>query len=530
MNDTVKAIVSILDTGRPELQVAAAQILGELGIKEPAAVKSLSAATARSHVLARFAIEALARIGTAEALRVVVRSLVEHEGLVDQASHLLGESGVASHPAIVEAVDAAPADRRLRLLQVLARLLTKDTVQAFVRAMAEPELSAQVAKLVLDAAPTMTEPVRKSLREGLLAAMKEPMPDAAVASVIGVLAVIDAGGAKTMLLHHVGDKSALPIRLAALAALRGQELTVVQVKAFLAQLEDTAQQPVHDAVRDVLASMSVWPDGLDAPLEKMLASRNVEQRLFALRALRGHASAETVKVALKLRDHEDSRFRAAAEELLSSSKLAVEPLLRQLQLARDPVEASALSGLLVRLAAHIQPKLAKSIAERATKLLSQKALVADHLQDVALAAGGQKLVPFLLDRALRWRKARRFPEALHVLARLAAKDMLDVEGHYQLAVTRLMQDTVRPGGDGAAPGNAAMGFFTVLLRDGFPLFERVKKDTTLPPEQQLKLASYFSQTVGAERRFGQDLLLHIAQRHKGRMGEEAKLALRIAGS
>ena len=75
-----------------------------------------------------------------------------------------------------------------------------------------------------------------------------------------------------------------------------------------------------------------------------------------------------------------------------------------------------------------------------------------------------------------------------------------------------------------------MGFFTVLLRDGFPLFERVKKDTTLPPEQQLKLASYFSQTVGAERRFGQDLLLHIAQRHKGRMGEEAKLALRIAGS
>lgn len=530
MNDTVKAIVGILDTGRPDLQVAAAQILGELGIKDPIAVKSLSAAPARSHVLGRFAIEALAHIGTTEALRVVVRTLVEHEGLVDHASHLLVEAGVAAHPAILEAIDAAPAERRLRLLQVLARSFSKDVVPAFVRAMASLEVSAAAAKLVHDAAATMAEPVRKAMREGLVAAMKDPLPDAAVASVIGVLAAVDAGGAKAMLLHHAGDKSPLPVRLAALAALRGQEFTTLQAKAFLAQLEDVSQQPAHEALREVLTAMPAWPDGLDAQLEKMLASRNQEQRLFALRALRSQATAEAVKVALKLRDHDDTRFRTAAEEILASSKHAVDPLLRQLQLARDPVEASKLSSLLIRLAAHIQPKTAKSIAERATKLLPQKALVADHLADVALAAGGPKLVPFLLDRAMRWRKARRFPEALHVLARLAAKDMLDGEGRYQLAVTRLMQDAGRPGVDGTTPGNAAMGFFIVLLRDGFALLERVKKDSTLPPEQQLKLASYFAQTVGAERRFGQELLVHLSQRHKGRTGEEAKLALRVASS
>jgi hypothetical protein len=35
--------------------------------------------------------------------------------------------------------------------------------------------------------------------------------------------------------------------------------------------------------------------------------------------------------------------------------------------------------------------------------------------------------------------------------------------------------------------------------------------------------------VGAERRFGTDLLQHLAQRTKGRAGDEARLALRTAG-
>lgn len=530
MNDTVKAIVGILDTGRPELQVAASQILGELGLKDPLVVRSLQAAVGRSNVLGRFAIEALARIGTTDALRVVVHTLIEHEGLIDQAMHLLTESGMAAHQAIAEAVDSAPADRRLKLLTVLSRSLSREVVGPFVRALATPEVSAGAARLLHEVAAHSSEAVRKALREALVHAMKEPLPDASVASMIGVLAVADASGAKAMLMQHAGDKSPLPIRLAALAALRGQELTAVQAKAFLQLLEDPLHQPVHEAVRDVLTAQPVWPEGTEAQLQKLLASRQVEQRLFALKALRTHASAETVKIALKLRDHDDPRFRAAAEDVLATSKHAVEPLLRLLQLARDPVEAGRLSGLLVRQAPHIAPKTAKTIAERATKLLAQKPLVADHLADVALAAGGPKLVPFFLDRAIRWRKQKHFPEALHVLARLAQKDLLDGEGRYQLAVTRLLQDAVRPGAEGATPGNAAMGFFTVLLRDGFSLLDRVKKDATLAPEQQLKLASYFAQTVGAERRFGQELLLHLAQRHKGRTGEEAKLALRVAGA
>jgi hypothetical protein len=35
--------------------------------------------------------------------------------------------------------------------------------------------------------------------------------------------------------------------------------------------------------------------------------------------------------------------------------------------------------------------------------------------------------------------------------------------------------------------------------------------------------------VGSDRRFGQDLLAHLQKRHKGRIGDEVKLAMRAAG-
>src|SRR5690606_7960173 len=41
MNDTIKSIVGILEEGKPELQVAAAQVLGELRPKETAAIAAL---------------------------------------------------------------------------------------------------------------------------------------------------------------------------------------------------------------------------------------------------------------------------------------------------------------------------------------------------------------------------------------------------------------------------------------------------------------------------------------------------------
>ena len=70
-----------------------------------------------------------------------------------------------------------------------------------------------------------------------------------------------------------------------------------------------------------------------------------------------------------------------------------------------------------------------------------------------------------------------------------------------------------------------MNYCNTLVRYADAIFAVL----SLPAEQQLKLGSYFAQTVGADRRFGQELLAHLHKRHKGRIGDEVKRAIRAAG-
>ena len=309
-----------------------------------------------------------------------------------------------------------------------------------------------------------------------------------VVASIDVAAKVDAAGAKGLLQRFSADGVSATVRAAALRGMAGQKLTASLVKTLLGQLEDPLHKPAHDAIRALLAAQTEWPEGLSPVLKRLLAARQPEQRLFAMRILRTSPMPELIKQALKLRDHEDARFRAAAEEVLAANKLAQEPLLRLLQSCKEPIEGRRLSALLIQHGAAIQPKAVRAIAERAIKLMHVHAVAGDFLCDVAIALGGAKLLPFFLDKAVRWRRTKHYPEALHLLAKLATANLLDNEGRFQLALARFLQDSMRVQSEDAAPGNAAMGFFAALLREGFALLERLKKETSLDPDHLLRLA------------------------------------------
>jgi hypothetical protein len=121
MNDTHKTIVGLLETGKPELQVAAAQILGELRLKEPPVVRALAQGLRRSPVLARFCLDALGKIQTEEAVALVAKAAIEPDTLGDHAAHWVGEVGLAAHAVLAAAYPAAVLEQRLRIVAMLAR-------------------------------------------------------------------------------------------------------------------------------------------------------------------------------------------------------------------------------------------------------------------------------------------------------------------------------------------------------------------------------------------------------------------------
>lgn len=538
MNDTLKVIVGVLESGRPELQVASAQILGELRAKEPAAVRALAAAVRRSPVLGRFAFDALAKIATPEAWTTIAAGLVEGEALAEHAAHLLADAGGAAHPVLANLYATAAGEHRPRILSILARSLSKDAIPVFIQALLTPELTDTAARLLLQVADrfeptTANAALQKLLREGLAKHFDDSLPDTCLANVVTVLARLDGTASKAALVRFTAPTVAPLVRSAAFRALQGSKLSAAQVKGMMDLLEDPAQKDVHDAVREVLAQLPELPEALLPVLKRLLAARQPEQRLFALRMLRTAGGADMAKVALKLLDHEDERFRQAAAACLSHNRHAIEPLVRLLQTARDPQLAETAAAILTRLGEHMAPKLQRTLADKAVRLLSGHTRVGDLLFDVVLAVGGKKVAPQMVERAVRLRRARRFSEALHMLAKLAAGPHADDEGRYQLAVTKLLFDAAHatPGAgiESTAPGNPTMGFFASLVRGGFPLAARLRKEPALTPEAMLQIAKHFADAVGAERRFGTELLQHLAARTKGRPGEEARVALRAVG-
>jgi hypothetical protein len=529
MNDSIKAIIGLLETGKPEIQVAAAQVLGELRVKDPAAVKALAGALRRSPVLGRFCLDALAKIQTDDAVAILARTAVDMDPLGDHAAHLSVEAGEAGHPILAAAYQDASIEQRIRILGVMSRHIGKEAIAVFVHALLTPETTEPAAKALVASAKQFVPATQKLLRDGLHKHLEGALPDSCLAQVVVVLAAVDTEGSRQYLLGLIGPEIAPIVRSAAFRALQGSKLTAAQVRTMLDLLEDPNQKGVHEAVREVLAQLPEVPEALVPVLKRLLQARQPEQRLFALRMLRTAGGADLAKLALRLLDHEDERFRAAAIDALAHNKQAIEPLLRLVLTSKDMVVAKAGSDILVRLREQLGPKVVRTIAEKALKLLATNARTADLLLDVALAAGGAKIAPFLVERCVRLRRVSRHADALHVLARMAAVAPADDEVLFQLALTKLLHDAAQPASEDAPPGNSTMGFFAVLVRNGFPVFERLRKETVMTPELLLRVATHFATAVGPERKLATELLQHLATRTKGRAGEEARVALRAVG-
>ena len=214
MNETMKSIVGLLEDGKPELQVAAAQVLGELRPRDAAATEALADGIDRSPVLGRFCLDALAKIGSAAALRALAEAVVEHEVLSEHAAQLLGEIGAPAHGVLAKIYPQAIGEQRARILGVLAREWGKDSLSVFAEALFTPDLTESAAELLEAQADSFRSEHAKMLRDALPKDFAETLPPACVAQVFGVLAKVDPNGSKTLFLKHTEPAVVAPCEVA----------------------------------------------------------------------------------------------------------------------------------------------------------------------------------------------------------------------------------------------------------------------------------------------------------------------------
>ncbi|MEZ5964908.1 MAG: hypothetical protein R3F56_13795 [Planctomycetota bacterium] len=534
MNDTLKAIVKVLSEAKPERQVAAAQVLAELRPPEPAVVKALATRLATAEpILTRFILEALAAIGSEDSTRALLERLRTGGAESDQIALLMSREDSASAARYLASVfDDGDVEMRCRILTIVGRQSSKEALAVLRKALLSPEPSLGEAahRTLAEVAPRLSGERRAALVEQIKKDVehKEANP-ASVAQGLRALGALDPVGARSLLLKHAGVRHPGIVRQAALQALMGTELTTAQADALLGYL---GEQDMTYVVRPTIALLSKvdrWGAGGVTKLKKVLESGNEETQRFALHALRSCKTEAVAGICLEHLLRVGDAFHDVASDALASNPAALPSLLQAFLAEKDIDVARRLAAPLVRLGPHFTEAQAKTLVDRAVKQVSAADALGDVTLHVALFAARGPSMAELADRAQKLRRAKKSPEAHALLIRVATHASLTPEAQYQLALCKLVAENgTRHGADAqVAAGNATMGYFASLVREGFPLAERLKKEALLLPEHLVRLGSHFAEAVGSERRFGAELLQFVAAKHpRVKAGEQARMVLR----
>ncbi|MCA8943743.1 MAG: hypothetical protein KDB80_14365, partial [Planctomycetes bacterium] len=327
-----KAILRVLEEGTPELRIAAAQILGEVRPSDAAVVNALGVQLQRGEpYLARYVLEALAKINTKGAIKELVARVGETGPEGDLVAHLLRSAGDQVAPMLCEVFDDSDLPTQMRILEILGEQASADAAEVMEKALYTPELTAIAGDALVaglaDAIPGnklryFKDRLKKAITKGESASEVQ-------GQLLRLLAHVDPKGARAALVKATEPGNPPGVRHAALESLAEIALTPTQAVAMLDYLTDNDARVV-EATAELLTSHDKWsPTGV-AQLRKLLSSRREPLRLFAIRAFRSVPSADVVKTLVQHLLGDVPAMSEAASEALSHNPKAVDALLRAL--------------------------------------------------------------------------------------------------------------------------------------------------------------------------------------------------------
>lgn len=536
MNDTLKSIVRVLDEGTPELKVAASQILGELAPQDIAVVEALEGhLSLGDNTLNRYILQALAQIGSGPAIRALVGRLRDGGSTADLVRHLLSSIGGDVCEALASTFAEEDSALQAQMVQILGHYSAPEAIQALVSASlgADEELSRTARNLVLDRLPEVPQDEQKAHREAIYKILKsnQELAPFSLANGLRIVAAINVTQSRPTLLKYAHPEYPPVVRRAALFGLEQASLTSAQADGVLSYLEDADVVNVVKPALVALRGHTDWSKTGITTLRGLLSSRREEMKLFALEALQDVQTEEVAKIYMAQMHSAKADVQAAAVQALGKNPKALAGLLKSFSTERNATKASTLLQALIPHKERIKPAQIKTMAEKCGKQLADASPLGEVILDLLLAAGPELATECLVDKAMRLRRARKLTESLRILIQLAKAQVLDIEGRYQLALARLIKDNDEGrAGIISQTGDATMGFIAGLVRDSFPVLERLKKESMLHPEDLLRVGRHFSGGIGPEQKFGAEMLEYVAKKHaKAKAGEEALMMIRSEG-
>jgi hypothetical protein len=225
----------------------------------------------------------------------------------------------------------------------------------------------------------------------------------------------------------------------------------------------------------------------------------------------------------------DYRKRDAAASSLRKIPEARAALIKELLACDDASKAWSIVELLPSFEGKWRQDTIDALWKRLEKAVEGEERIQTAFLHALKKADEDDVYQRLAEQAARLVKAKRYKEAMGFLTPLKEFRAFKPEHRFHMALAQLKLHAHTLATNRHHP--ALEGFSDLYRNSAYPLFETLKKDKSLAPEELFALGFGLSERAGTERDLGRDLLAFIAAKFpRNKVGKSAKNKLKLLGS
>ena len=527
----IKDLCKLLVHDDAEVRWAAAMVVSELKLKDPAVRKALHKALQTPDERVQFSVlRALDRIGIGSSLEPIVPLLGGSSRLKSRVAELLLRAGEKGAKILRGRLKSATTGVRRGILEVLGQTSGTESVETLLESLLDDEF-----EIVRQATDSMIEQVkqlpgkeRPGMRKKVIAFLGSPKGKKKPYSTIGgirILGYLSDPGAIQPLLGFVGRKNPDKVRTHALNSLSHLDVAA-QAKSVISKLlpllEEDNPDILERALR-VLQSCVPGKDALPRLLKLLQKSRRPAVRIYAARALAALGSSQAADALAEALFSDDETLVGVATSAFRNDPKLAPVLVKALKKEKDQERAWKIANILRTYGARVGKPVLKDFLKKCISAAGKRDGSFQVYFEILRSVDPDGLREALLKKGRELLRTKKYEEADVYLRPLDRDDLATEEAIYTLAVCRLA--TLRKDLSQAHRDRShAVGLFSTLVRKGaFPLMKRLEKETgVLKPDDFLYLGFCFAERPGRERELGGQILKFVAKKYKGKAA--AKIA------
>jgi len=534
-------LLQLLASGKPDHRVAAAIIIGELGLEDPEVVDRLAqAARTGDGPLRLTCLEALGKLATPEARNVLVPFLdAEEDDVRAAAAHALARSGAQIIGLVKKAFATASEAKRRTLLEIFCLVRSKDAMSFLMHILQEGNSATAGDAITIFRRETasLEAKARASLSAQIRAAMAHKEFARNRAALLGAIQLLthlrDPASANVLLDFTEPDQPA-DLRRAALAGLRwtlgDYDRRAEAVPRLLRYLEEDDFLSVVSPALEALASVDV-PEDAAATLIRLAKSRHPLVRKFALSKMATLHREDVVVALVRALADEDPMIRELAGKSLEAQPGAWQIVMEELRSSTDVDFAWRLVRAVRSAEASVPAAAIQSFAKEAIGRQEAGEALGAPMLSLLQSLDPEAFFRELYARGVSLKQKKRFAEAERCLKPLTLSDRLTDEVRFELAVVSL-KTSAAPAGSITRDNELPLTLIRALVKSpAFPLSKKLAAEKkTLEVEDYYYLGFHLVEGDDAQRALGAQLLEEIVRDNpRAKVGVSARSKLKVEG-